>query len=183
MLNADFYKSTNKNILFEICELSGTKPSQQNQESPRKHTHSRSKSGYVLQSLSYMQHQACLRICYKTGWLEVQCNTAGKEYGKADSRYITRDSFVINMEAFTAFVVGPMCFWAVAGMAHQKPWRHRLALLVSVCQLYGDVLYFATTGTEGRHLTQRHSSPRSTSSNRGLHMRQSRVLQLCRQNM
>ena len=82
----------------------------------------------------------------------MRCNTAGKEYGKADSRYITRDSFVINMEAFTAFVVGPMCFWAVAGMVHQKPWRHLLALLVSVCQLYGDVLYFATTGSEGVHL-------------------------------
>ena len=53
------------------------------------------------------------------------------------------------MEAFTAFVVGPMCFWAVAGMVHRKPWRHLLALIVSVCQLYGDVLYFATTGTEG----------------------------------
>ncbi|CAL5222568.1 g4952 [Coccomyxa viridis] len=91
VLNADFYKSTSKNILFEI-------------------------------------------------W---------KEYGKADSRYLTRDSFVINMEAFTAFVVGPMCFWAVAGMVHQKPWRHLLALIVSVCQLYGDVLYFATTGSEG----------------------------------
>ena len=75
--------------------------------------------------------------------------SAGKEYGKADSRYLTRDSFVINMEAFTAFVVGPMCFWAVAGMVHHKPWRHLLVLIVSVCQLYGDVLYFATTGTEG----------------------------------
>ena len=28
VLNADFYKSTSKNILFEICEFSGTKPSQ-----------------------------------------------------------------------------------------------------------------------------------------------------------
>ncbi len=74
---------------------------------------------------------------------------AGKEYGKADSRYLTRDPFVINMEAFTAFVVGPMCFWAVAGMVHQKSWRYLLQLIVSVCQLYGDVLYFATTGTEG----------------------------------
>jgi hypothetical protein len=74
---------------------------------------------------------------------------AGKEYGKADSRYVTRDSFVINMEAVTAFAVGPMCFWAVAAMVNRKSWRHVLQLIISVCQLYGDVLYFATTGTEG----------------------------------
>ena len=67
---------------------------------------------------------------------------AGKEYGKADSRYVTRDSFVINMEAVTAFVVGPMCFWAVAAMVHRKSWRHVLQLIISICQLYGDVLYF-----------------------------------------
>ena len=70
----------------------------------------------------------------------------------ADSRYVTRDSFVINMEAVTAFAVGPMCFWAVAGMVQRKPWRHILQLVLSVCQLYGDVLYFATTGTEGAPL-------------------------------
>ena len=77
----------------------------------------------------------------------------GKEYGKADSRYVTRDSFVISMEAFTAFVVGPMCFWAVLAMVRQYSWRHVLQLIVSVCQLYGDVLYFATTGIEGTGAT------------------------------
>ena len=75
---------------------------------------------------------------------------AGKEYGKADSRYVTRDSFVISMEAFTAFVVGPMCFWAVLAMVRQHSWRHVLQLIISVCQLYGDVLYFATTGMGGK---------------------------------
>ena len=81
--------------------------------------------------------------------LIVSVHGAGKEYGKADSRYVTRDSFVINMEAVTAFVVGPMCFWSVAAMVHRKSWRHVLQLIISICQLYGDVLYFATTGTEG----------------------------------
>ena len=81
---------------------------------------------------------------------------AGKEYGKADSRYVTRDSFVISMEAFTAFVVGPMCFWAVLAMVRQHSWRHVLQLIISVCQLYGDVLYFATTGTECRGAISSH---------------------------
>ena len=72
------------------------------------------------------------------------------------------------MEAVTAFVVGPLCFWAVAGMVRGKPWRHLLALIVSVCQLYGDVLYFATTGSEGVRLTQQCSSSSLTSETRGL---------------
>ncbi len=74
---------------------------------------------------------------------------AGKEYAKADSRYATRDSFVISMEAFTAFVEGPLCFVIVYGIVKQKPWRYTLQLLVSFGQIYGDVLYFATTYLEG----------------------------------
>ncbi|CAL8461742.1 g1273 [Coccomyxa elongata] len=72
-----------------------------------------------------------------------------KEYAKADSRYATRDSFVISMEAFTAFVEGPLCFVIVYGIIKQKSWRYTLQLLVSFGQLYGDVLYFATTYLEG----------------------------------
>ncbi|EIE25266.1 Emopamil-binding protein [Coccomyxa subellipsoidea C-169] len=78
-----------------------------------------------------------------------------KEYAKADSRYATRDSFVISMEAFTAFVEGPLCFVIVYGIVKQKPWRYTLQLLVSFGQIYGDVLYFATTYLEGL----KHSRP------------------------
>jgi cholestenol delta-isomerase len=53
------------------------------------------------------------------------------------------------MEAFTAFVEGPLCFVIVYAMVKQKPWRYTLQLLVSFGQLYGDVLYFATTYLEG----------------------------------
>jgi hypothetical protein len=35
-----------------------------------------------------------------------QPNSAGKEYSKADSRYATRDDFVISMEAVTGVCVG-----------------------------------------------------------------------------
>ncbi len=53
------------------------------------------------------------------------------------------------MEAFTAFVEGPLCFVIVYGIIKQKSWRYTLQLLVSFGQLYGDVLYFATTYLEG----------------------------------
>lgn len=72
-----------------------------------------------------------------------------KEYAQADSRYATRDSFVVSMEAVTAFVEGPACFVAVYGILARRPWALTVQLLVSLGQAYGDVLYFATTVLEG----------------------------------
>ena len=78
-------------------------------------------------------------------------NTAGnylsdawKEYTKADSRYATRDAFIIAMEAITAFLWGPLCAVVVYGIAAAKPWRFTLIAIVSVGQIYGDVLYYGT---------------------------------------
>ena len=53
------------------------------------------------------------------------------------------------MEAFTAFVEGPMCFATVYGLTTKASWRYTMQMLVSFGQLYGDVLYFATTWFEG----------------------------------
>ena len=75
--------------------------------------------------------------------------TAGREYSKADSRYASRDPFVVSMEAITAFVEGPLCFLAVWGLFRRSSWRYTIIIIVSLGQLYGDVLYFATTILEG----------------------------------
>ncbi|KAK9846387.1 hypothetical protein WJX81_002735 [Elliptochloris bilobata] len=72
-----------------------------------------------------------------------------KEYAKADSRYVTRDSFVISMEAVTAFLWGPLSLLSVYAIAQQWTWRHMLQVVVSVGQLYGDALYFGTSYLEG----------------------------------
>lgn len=72
-----------------------------------------------------------------------------KEYCRADSRYASRDPFTICMEAVTAFVEGPLCFLIMYGMLNQKPWRFTLQFAVSLGQLYGDVLYFATSWYDG----------------------------------
>lgn len=53
------------------------------------------------------------------------------------------------MEAVTAFVEGPACFAAVYGILTRRPWALTVQLLVSLGQIYGDVLYFATTVLEG----------------------------------
>lgn len=77
---------------------------------------------------------------------------AGKEYAKADSRYASRDSFTISMEFVTAFLEGPSCFVVVYSLLKRKPWRHILQVVVATCQVYGDILYFATSWYEGKGL-------------------------------
>ncbi|KAI9373780.1 Emopamil-binding protein [Aspergillus egyptiacus] len=68
-----------------------------------------------------------------------------KEYSLSDSRYLTSDAFLVAMEAVTAFAWGPLSFLIAYCIAVQHPCRHALQLIVSLGQIYGDVLYFATS--------------------------------------
>ncbi|KAL5002995.1 Emopamil-binding protein [Aspergillus recurvatus] len=68
-----------------------------------------------------------------------------KEYSLSDSRYLTSDSFLVSMEAVTAFCWGPLAFYIAYCIVVRHPIRHALQLIVSVGQVYGDVLYFATS--------------------------------------
>jgi hypothetical protein len=59
------------------------------------------------------------------------------------------------MEAVTAFIEGPGCFLIVWALCARKAWRYVAVVLVSLGQLYGDVLYFGTCihGGEGQGAT------------------------------
>ncbi|ORX76142.1 Emopamil-binding protein [Basidiobolus meristosporus CBS 931.73] len=73
-----------------------------------------------------------------------------KEYSKGDSRYLSSDPFVLNMERITAVrSIGLIVLVTLHSVFNQTPGRHLGLLSVSICQLYGDVLYFATTFFEG----------------------------------
>eukprot|EP00850_Spirogloea_muscicola_P018326 SM000167S02939 [mRNA] locus=s167:33589:34155:+ [translate_table: standard] len=61
------------------------------------------------------------------------------------------------METVTAFLEGPASLLAVYAILKRKPYRHTLQIIVSMGQLYGDVLYFATSYLEGFV----HSDPRT----------------------
>ncbi|KAL4889954.1 Emopamil-binding protein [Aspergillus ambiguus] len=67
-----------------------------------------------------------------------------KEYSLSDSRYLVPNSFVHSMESITAFCWGPLSFALVHLISTDHPLRHPLQLLVSMGQLYGDVLYYMT---------------------------------------
>ncbi|KAF9178024.1 hypothetical protein BGZ51_008012 [Haplosporangium sp. Z 767] len=72
-----------------------------------------------------------------------------KEYALSDSRYLSSDSFVLIMERVTAFAWGPLAFYTAYTMFSNHPARYVCQLIISLGQIYGDVLYYATTIIEG----------------------------------
>ncbi|KAI9862641.1 MAG: hypothetical protein M1824_001191 [Vezdaea acicularis] len=67
-----------------------------------------------------------------------------KEYSLSDSRYLTSDPFVLCMESITAICWGPLSFALIALITTDHPLRHPIQIIVSLGQLYGDVLYYGT---------------------------------------
>ena len=67
-----------------------------------------------------------------------------KEYAFSDSRYLTQDAFVLCMESITAIAWGPGCLLVAAMVLTRHPLRFPLQALVSLGQVYGDVLYYGT---------------------------------------
>lgn len=68
-----------------------------------------------------------------------------KEYAFSDSRYLTRNSFVLCMETITAVLWGPGCVIVAAMIIRDHPLRFPLQCIVSAGQFYGDALYYATS--------------------------------------
>ncbi|NXK01523.1 EBP isomerase, partial [Corythaixoides concolor] len=59
------------------------------------------------------------------------------------------DDFTVAMETVTAWAWGPLSFLTFLAFLWHHPARYVLQLLVSLGQLYGDVLYFATEARAG----------------------------------
>lgn len=96
-----------------------------------------------------------------------------KEYAMSDSRYLTSDPFVLCMETVTAVsresrnqvynircehsdtacqvCWGPLCFVVAWYITTQNPLRYPLQAIVSLGQIYGDVLYYATSMFDHYH--------------------------------
>ncbi|KAF9579737.1 hypothetical protein BGW38_003889 [Lunasporangiospora selenospora] len=72
-----------------------------------------------------------------------------KEYSLSDSRYLSSDSFVVIMETITAFAWGPLAFYTAYAQYADSPARYIAQLILSLGQLYGDILYYLTTIYEG----------------------------------
>ncbi|KAK5722905.1 hypothetical protein LTR17_014208 [Elasticomyces elasticus] len=68
-----------------------------------------------------------------------------KEYAHGDSRYLSNNSFVLCMETVTAVFWGPGCLATAAMIMLRHPLRYPIQMIVSMGQLYGVILYYATS--------------------------------------
>lgn len=82
-----------------------------------------------------------------------------KEYALSDSRYLTSDPFVLCMETVTAFTWGPLCFVVAAFITTSHALRHPLQIIVCVGQIYGLILYYATSMFDHYYKSVTYSRP------------------------
>ncbi|EON62162.1 hypothetical protein W97_01381 [Coniosporium apollinis CBS 100218] len=82
-----------------------------------------------------------------------------KEYAYSDSRYLTQNAFVMCMESITAICWGPLSFIVAHMITTEHPLRHPLQAIVSLGQLYGDVLYYATSMFDHYYLEKSYWRP------------------------
>lgn len=69
----------------------------------------------------------------------------GKKIINKSNRYLTKNTFVLCVETLTVLLWGPGCFLVAALILQRSPWRYPLQIIVSMGQLYGDALYYATS--------------------------------------
>lgn len=106
-------------------------------------TFSPSSPSYMKRKLTDLKGYFALNYDHVPGQLDL-FGQLWKEYSLSDSRYLTQDSFIVTMEAVTAIFWGPLSFAIAYCIVTSHPLRHPLQTIVSLGQLYGDVLYYAT---------------------------------------
>ncbi|KAK8194437.1 hypothetical protein M8818_007629 [Zalaria obscura] len=93
------------------------------------------------------------------GELQTLFGQLWKEYALSDSRYLTQNAFVLCMESITAICWGPLSYVVAGLITVQHPLRHPLQAVVSLGQIYGDILYYATSLFDHYYLGISYSRP------------------------
>ncbi|KAA8564563.1 hypothetical protein EYC84_011483 [Monilinia fructicola] len=68
-----------------------------------------------------------------------------KEYALSDSRYMSSDSFLLTIEAWTVILWGPLSYLTAVFITTNSQFRHTVQALVSTGELYGNLLYLVTS--------------------------------------
>ncbi|GAB7353982.1 hypothetical protein MBLNU459_g4577t1 [Dothideomycetes sp. NU459] len=95
----------------------------------------------------------------RMGELQTLFGQLWKEYALSDSRYLTQNAFVLCMESLTAVCWGPLSFIVAVMIIMDHPLRHPLQAMVSMGQIYGDILYYATSLFDHYYLGISYSRP------------------------
>ena len=64
-------------------------------------------------------------------------SVTGREYGKADKRFLVSDPTIVSMAMPTVAVCGPLCVALIYSIIRQRAYRHWLQVALCVCELYG----------------------------------------------
>ncbi|KAK7385178.1 hypothetical protein VNO78_30890 [Psophocarpus tetragonolobus] len=76
-----------------------------------------------------------------------------KEFSKADSRYVGRDTGIVAIEGLTAVLEGPASLLAIYAIATKKSYSYILQFAISLGQLYGVAFCCITAMLEGHNLS------------------------------
>lgn len=61
----------------------------------------------------------------------------GREYGKADYRWLVADPTIVSLELLTVVLDGTLCLILIYAILTHQPWRHFIQITLCVCELYG----------------------------------------------
>ncbi|EAX08835.1 emopamil binding protein-like, isoform CRA_d, partial [Homo sapiens] len=67
---------------------------------------------------------------------------AGKEYGKADARWVYFDPTIVSVEILTVALDGSLALFLIYAIVKEKYYRHFLQITLCVCELYGCWMTF-----------------------------------------
>uniref|UniRef100_A0A7N9CZV0 EXPERA domain-containing protein n=1 Tax=Macaca fascicularis TaxID=9541 RepID=A0A7N9CZV0_MACFA len=67
---------------------------------------------------------------------------AGKEYGKADARWVYFDPTIVSVEILTVTLDGSLALFLIYAIVKEKHYRHFLQITLCVCELYGCWMTF-----------------------------------------
>lgn len=78
-----------------------------------------------------------------TGGLHL-CESAdtGKEYGKADKRWLYFDPTIVSLEILTVVLDGGLALLLIYAIVREKYYRHFVQIALCVCELYGGWMTF-----------------------------------------
>ncbi|CAG8577293.1 3927_t:CDS:2 [Acaulospora morrowiae] len=77
-----------------------------------------------------------------------------KEYGKADSRWLTSDPTIVSVEIPTSIFLGPLSIYVLYLLVTNHPSRHYWQLVLCICDIYGCWITFCPewlTGNQKLH--------------------------------
>lgn len=64
----------------------------------------------------------------------------GKEYGKADRRWLVSDPTIVSLEILTVVVTGGLAVLLIEAILNNKYYRHFVQIVLCTCELYGGEL-------------------------------------------